>query len=86
VDKPTSSPKRRRIVWANVATVSSAAILIAAELFGGAFAGGWAIANLLDLGPYGAHIMQALLGLASVAVMVAFFRSATRAEPFVVAE
>ena len=34
----------RRIHWQNVTTVLSAAILIAAEVFGAAFAGGWAFA------------------------------------------
>ena len=46
---------RRRINWQNVLTVVSAAILIGAEVFGAAFAGGWAVAsslasNGLDLG------------------------------------
>ena len=36
----------RRISWQNVSTVLSAAILISAEVFGAAFAGGWALANL----------------------------------------
>ena len=42
-NKPTGS---RRINWINVSTVLSAAILIAAEVFGAAFAGGWAFDNL----------------------------------------
>ena len=50
----------RRILWRNVLTVVSAAILIGAEVFGAAFAGGWAIANLFDLGPYGVHIAQGI--------------------------
>ena len=45
---------RRRIVWLNVVTVVSAAILIGAEVFGAAFAGSWAIASLFDLGGIGA--------------------------------
>ena len=60
----------------------SAAILIGAEVFGAAFAGGWAVANLLELGPYGEHIMQAIFFACGVAVMVAFIRSAQRIEPF----
>ena len=50
----------RRIAWQNVLTVVSAAILIGAEVFGAAFAGGWAVASYLDLGPYGVHIMQGI--------------------------
>ena len=72
----------RRINWINVSTVLSAAILIAAEVFGAAFAGGWAVANLLELGPYGEHIMQGIFFLCGIAVMVAFIRSAQRVEPF----
>ena len=72
----------RRIVWQNVMTVLSAAILIGAEVFGAAFAGGWAVANLLDLGPYGVHIMQGIFFACGIAVMVAFIRNARRVEPF----
>ena len=43
----------RRIVWLNVITVVSAAILIGAEVFGAAFAGSWALATLFDLGGFG---------------------------------
>jgi hypothetical protein len=40
----------RKINWLNVNTVLSAAILIGAEVFGAAFAGGWAVENLTGLG------------------------------------
>jgi hypothetical protein len=72
----------RRIAWQNLLTVISAAILIGAEVFGAAFAGGWAVANLLDLGPYGVHIMQGLFFLCGLAVMFGFIRNAQRIEPF----
>ena len=72
----------RRIAWQNLLTVISAAILIGAEVFGAAFAGGWAVANLFDLGPYGVHIMQGLFFLCGLAVMFAFIRNAQRVEPF----
>ena len=48
-----------RIVWQSVITVLSAAVLISAEVFGAAFAGGWALANLMGLGDYG--ILRQLL-------------------------
>jgi hypothetical protein len=72
----------RRIAWQNVMTVISAAILIGAEVFGAAFAGGWAVANLFDLGPYGVHIMQGLFFLCGLAVLVEFIRNARQVEPF----
>jgi hypothetical protein len=45
-----TSSSSRRIVWPSVITVVSAAILIGAEVFGAAFAGGWALAILFGLG------------------------------------
>jgi hypothetical protein len=72
----------RRILWRNVSTVMSAAILIGAEVFGAAFAGGWAIANLLDLGHYGVYIAQGIFFICGIAVMVGFIRHARRIEPF----
>jgi hypothetical protein len=73
----------RQIVWPSVITVISAAILIGAEVFGAAFAGGWALAILFDLGDTGAHIVQAILFALGVMVMVAFINAARRVEPFV---
>ena len=78
--EPTSA--RRQIVWRSVITVISAAILIGAEVFGAAFAGGWALAILFDLGDTGAHVVQAVLFACGVFVMVAFIRAAQRVEPF----
>jgi len=72
----------RRILWQNVLTVVSAAILISAEVFGAAFAGSWAIANLFALGTVGARILDGLFMLCGIAVMVQFVRVAHRIEPF----
>jgi hypothetical protein len=81
--KTPQSARPRRIRWDNVLTVVSAAILIAAEVFGAAFAGSWAIANLLALGPIGARVLDVVFMLCGVAVMVQFIRAASRVEPFV---
>jgi hypothetical protein len=72
----------RTIAWPSVITVISAAILIGAEVFGAAFAGGWALAILFGVEETGAHIIQAVLFLLGVAIMVAFVRAAQRVEPF----
>ena len=72
----------REIVWPSVITVISAAILIGAEVFGAAFAGGWALAILFGVEETGAHIIQAVLFMIGVAIMVAFVRGAQRVEPF----
>jgi len=77
-----SASPSRQIVWPSVITVISAAILIGAEVFGAAFAGGWALAILFGLDDTGAHIVQAVLFALGVLVMTAFIRAAQRVEPF----
>jgi hypothetical protein len=72
----------RRIVWLNVVTVVSAAILIGAEVFGAAFAGSWALATLFDLGSIGQRILDGIFVLCGIAIMVQFVRAAHHIEPF----
>jgi hypothetical protein len=72
----------RRIIWLNVLTVVSAAILISAEVFGAAFAGGWAVANLFEFGIVGVQVFQAIFFVIGIAVMIAFVRNASHVEPF----
>ena len=74
--------QRRRINWLNLNTVLSAAVLIGAEVFGAAFAAGWAFGNLFSIGEYGVHIFQGAFFLCGVAVMVRFILNARRVEPF----
>jgi membrane protein implicated in regulation of membrane protease activity len=76
-------PRNRRVNWTNVTTVLSAAILIGAEVFGAAFAGGWALAGLFGLGQYGVWALQVVFFLVGMAVMLSFVRAAQRVEPFV---
>ncbi len=78
----TPETASRQIVWSSVITVISAAILISAEVFGAAFAGGWALSILFDLGDTGAHIIQAALFALGVFVMISFVRNASHIEPF----
>jgi archaellum biogenesis protein FlaJ (TadC family) len=79
MSQPSSST--RRINWQSVITVLSAAVLIGVEVFGAAFAGGWALANLAGLGDY-APYAQLLLFLGGVAVMAKFIRNGMKVEPF----
>ncbi|WP_424628089.1 hypothetical protein [Bradyrhizobium sp. SYSU BS000235] len=72
----------RQIAWPSVITVISAAILIGAEVFGAAFAGGWALAILFGLSDTAAHVVQIILFVIGVAIMVGFVRGAQRVEPF----
>ena len=73
----------RRIIWLNVITVVSAAILIGAEVFGAAFASSWAIATLFELGSTVARVLDVALMLLGAVIMVQFVRNARRVEPFV---
>ena len=82
MDAPAQKPQAGRILWLNVTTVISAAILIGAEVFGGAFAAGWAFAILFDLGTYGVYILQAVFFVIGIAVMIRFIFNARRVEPF----
>ena len=79
---PAPAPRGRRILWLNVMTVVSAAILIGAEVFGAAFAGSWAFATLFELGATIARILDAIFLLIGVVVMIQFVRFAHRIEPF----
>jgi len=74
--------QRRRINWLHVNTVLSAAVLIGAEVFGAAYAGGWAVAMLLGLGDLGVIILRVLFFATGIAVMMSFIRQASRVEPF----
>jgi len=82
MDATVQKPTPGRINWLNVLTVSSAAILIGAEVFGAAFAAGWAFSNLFHLGEYGTHGLQGLFFVLGMIVMVRFVMHARRIEPF----
>jgi len=72
----------RRIVWIHVLTVVSAAILIGAEVFGAAFAGSWALANMVGLGTTAALVLDGIFVALGIVVMVQFIRAAQKVEPF----
>jgi hypothetical protein len=61
-----SSTRGPRIAWQNVLTVVSAAILIGAEVFGAAFAGGWAVEHLTGLGSFIVGMAYSALSLVGV--------------------
>ena len=82
MDATVQKPRGQRIIWINVLTVISAAILIGAEVFGAAFAAGWAFATLFQLGGYGVYVLQAAFFLLGIAIMVRFILNARRVEPF----
>lgn len=86
MNNPGHPAGKRRIAWLNVLTVSSATILIGAEVFGAAFAGSWAVASLFNLGAIGAHILEAIFFSLGLFIMASFVRAARRVEPFTVGD
>lgn len=78
-----ATSKSRRILWPNLVTVISAAILIGTVIVGTGLATGWAIAGMLGFGEIGTYVVEALFVGAAAAVIVAFVRAAMRIEPFV---
>src|ERR1700737_5197523 len=78
MEKPVETSRRRRIIWVHVLTVLSAAILISAEVFGAAFAGGWALAGLFHLGDYGGYVLQLIFLLIGLFIMASFVRAASK--------
>jgi hypothetical protein len=75
--------KPGRIIWANVITVVSAAILIGTVTVGTGLATGWAIAGLFGLGNVAAYALESLFAVLAVVIVYAFVRGAMRVEPFV---
>jgi len=81
MNKPTAAGGRR-INWLSVSTVVSAAVLIGAEVFGIAYAGGWALATLFGFDEIGQRIFEGLLVALGAYVMYVFVRNARAVEPF----
>ena len=81
MNKPTA-PTGRRTNWLSVSTVISAAILIGAEVFGIAYAGGWALATLFGFDEIGQRIFEGLLVVLGAYIMYVFIRNAMTVEPF----
>jgi hypothetical protein len=67
--------------WQNWLTVVSVLILIGTEVFGVAFAGGWAIAGLFGLGDLVGYVLMALFSLAGAVAMVSLWRRAVQIDP-----
>jgi hypothetical protein len=81
MNKP-ATPAGRRINWPSIITVVSAAVLIGAEVFGIAYAGGWALATLFGFDEIGQRILEGALVILGAYVMYVFIRSAMTVEPF----
>jgi hypothetical protein len=67
--------------WRNLITIVSVLILIGTEVFGVAFAGGWAIAGLFELGSTVAYVLVALFSLLGAWALLSLWRHAVAIEP-----
>jgi len=65
----------------NLVTIVSAMILIGAEVFGVAFAAGWAIAGMFELGDTVSYALMGLFSLLGAWAMLALWRRAVAVEP-----
>ena len=72
---------QRPIYWPNVLTLASVAVLVGVEFIGAGWAAGWAIGGLFGLGDLLSHLLEIVFVLIGVAALVAFMRTALRAEP-----
>jgi len=77
-----SSQSSSRVIWINVVTVVSATILIGAEVFGAAFAGSWALANLFGFGGTVARGLDIAFLALGAFIMFKFVNFARKIEPF----
>ena len=71
----------KTINWTSLITICSAAILIATELLGAAWASGWALAGFFQLGSIFETILQSVFALAALYAIFVFVRQAVRVEP-----
>jgi len=75
IPQPRLTPAR------NLVTIVSAMILIGTEVFGVAFAAGWAIAGLFELGDTVSYALMAVFSLLGAWAMLSIWRQAVRVEP-----
>lgn len=71
-----SQPPRRSALL----TIVSVMILVGAEVFGVAFAAGWAIAGLFELGDVVSYVLMGLFSLLGVYILMLLWRRAHAAE------
>jgi hypothetical protein len=67
--------------WQNLITVVSVMILIGTEVFGVAFAAGWAIAGLFELGDRVGYVLMGLFSILGVMALVSLWRRTVHIDP-----
>ena len=71
----------KRTNWRNCITILSIMVLVGTEVFGVAFAGGWAIAGLFELGHTAGYILMGLFSLFAIYALAIVWRLSTAHEP-----
>lgn len=72
---------RPRLNMRNLFTLISVTILVGTEVMGVAFAAGWAIAGIFELGTTIEYVFMALFGVFGLWLMKAFVQQALKVEP-----
>lgn len=73
--------ERKPIIWRNVVTIFSVAILVGTELIGMTWAAGWALGGLLELPPLVRSGFEIVGGLLGAMGLYYFVRAALKVEP-----
>lgn len=71
----------KKIIWRNLLTVGSVAILVGTELIGMTWAAGWAIGGIFELPPLFARAFEIVGLLLGCVGLYYFVRSALKVEP-----
>ena len=73
--------ERGRTNWPNLITVASVLIIIGTEVFSVAFAAGWALAGMFELGDTAAYVLMGLFSLLGLYAMLMLWRRSILVEP-----
>jgi hypothetical protein len=74
-------PERGRLNWQNLITVASVLIIIGTEVFAVAFAAGWAVAGMFELGETAGYALMGLFSLLGLYAMAVMWRRSIVVEP-----
>jgi hypothetical protein len=74
---------RKRVSWINLLTVTSIVVLVGSEVFGAAYAGGWALAHLLGFEEFIYPVIAVFCGAGAYA-MALLLKSCLLVDPVIV--
>jgi hypothetical protein len=77
----TETASGKRIIWANVLTLTSVMILIGVEVFGVAFAAAWALAGMFELSDLSRWAVMGTFAALGAYAMLGLWRLSASVEP-----